>query len=52
MVSASKVFDTATSATVAGSRDASRQARSISCRTVANPVRLPVLVVDTLTRHA
>ena len=38
MASASKVFDTATRVTLAGSRDASRQARSISCRTAARPV--------------
>src|SRR4029078_4285151 len=38
MTSASNVFDTATSVTPAGSRDASRQARAISWRTAARPV--------------
>ena len=37
--SAAKVFDTATSVTLAGSRPASRQARAMSARTAASPCR-------------
>src|SRR4051812_25623720 len=53
MASAAKVFDTATKVTVAGSRLASRQARSISCFTAARPVLVVcVLTVPSITRSA
>jgi hypothetical protein len=52
MAPTAKVFDTATKVTVAGSRDASRQARSISCRTAARPVLVAGVFTRPIMAHA